>query len=199
MKHIRTMALAAMTAMALFAFGVGSASATTLEDANGNHPTEIDASLVGSAVLSAGSLVDTCTEGTVKVTNLTTGSASETVRGTVTPADLTWGNCVNEPTITVEGGELEIHHKAGTSSGTITGTTFSVTVLVGGSVTCSYGVTNNDSMVHLGTLTGSDTTPIIEIDTTVPKRAGGFLCPSTATWQATYHVTSPNGLTVTAG
>lgn len=72
-----------------------------------------------------------------------------------------------------------------------------MTVLTLG-VTCTYGLSDGP-YVHLGTLTGSDTTPILDIDTEVVKRTGSFICPAKARWQAKYHVTTPTGLTVTAG
>lgn len=200
MKYIKAVGLAAL-AMALMAFvGAGTASATTLDNGEGQHiniGTSIDASLVGSAELKStgGSVLDTCTSGTVEGVTTTTGGINETVKGTVTPGNLTWGGCT-ATTDTLGGGELEIHWIAKSRDGTVTGTTFEVTVEIA-SISCVYGLSKTDSMVHLGTLTGSDTTPILEINTPVVKRSGGFLCPETTTWKATYHVTSPTGLTVT--
>ena len=200
MKHLRTIALAVMAAMALMAFGAGTASATTLENGTEpfTHPTEIVASLTGTARLtdSNGNLLDTCAGGGVSGPVTQTGSSTETVKGTVAAAGLTWTGCT-ATTHTLQGGELEIHHIAGTSDGTVTGTTFEVTVNIG--VSCTYGLSTTDTMVHLGTLKGDDHTPVLDIEKTVVKRGGGFLCPGTAIWDATYHVTSPTGLTVTAG
>ena len=201
MKYIKVIGLAAM-AMALMAFvGAGTASATTLDNGSGTmlEPgASIDASLSGSAELTnteGTQVLDTCTTGTIEGVTTNTGSSTETVRGDVTTENLTWANCTN-PTKTLQGGELEIHWIEGTSNGTVTGTTFEVTVSVFG-VSCTYGLTNNDTMVHVGTLNGSDTAPSIAINTSVPKRVGGFLCPSSAKWKATYNVTTPTGLTVT--
>src|SRR5918995_3448914 len=86
MKYIKMLGLAAMAAMALMAFvGAGTASATTLEDSKGVHPTTISASLLGSATLesttgSPPTVFETCTTGTVHG-NPSTGSATTTVTG----------------------------------------------------------------------------------------------------------------------
>jgi len=201
MKHLRTFALAVMAAMALLAFGAGTASATTLENGTSpfTHPTEIVASLNGSAKLTAldGTLLATCTGGGVSGPVTQTGSSTTTVKGTVAAAGLTWSGC-SQTTHTLQGGELEIHHIAGTSNGTVTGTTFEVTVAILG-VSCTYGLSTADTMVHLATLKGDDHTALMEINKTVVKRAGSFICPGETKWVANYHVTSPTGLTVTAG
>jgi hypothetical protein len=200
MRYIKVLGLAAM-AMALMAFvGASVASATTLDNGKGemlSAGSSLDASLVGSAELTntAGTQVlDTCTTGTIEGVTENTGSATETVKGEVSPENLTWANCT-ATTDTTGGGTLEIHWTEG-HNGTVTGTTFTVTVNIAG-VTCSYGLSNTDTMVHVGTLIGSDTEPTIAINTSVPLRAGGFLCPPSAKWKATYRVTTPTGLTLT--
>jgi hypothetical protein len=199
MKYIKMLGLAAMAAMALMAFvGAGTASATTLEDSKGVHPTTISASLIGSAVLSnpaETSTYDTCTEGTVHG-EPSTCSATETVKGAAAVSFVT-SSCTST-THATEGGNLEIHHIAKTVNGTVTGNTFKVQVTIFG-VPCTYGLSKTDTNVHVGTLTGSDTTPLMDINTIVPLREGGFLCPGEARWKATYEVTTPSSLTVTAG
>lgn len=196
MKHINRAAIAALSAFAVMACSVGSASATTLEDATGAHPTVIDFSLVGSSVLSSGgTTLDTCTGGTMEGIP-TTGGATTTVKEPIASANTTWSGCT-KTAHTIEGGELEIHHIAGTSNGTVTGAGFKWTRLTFG-VSCVYGLSEG-TMVHFGTLTGSSATPVLHIDTEIIKREGGFLCPNTAKWKANYHVTTPSGLTVTAG
>jgi hypothetical protein len=199
MKYIKMLGLAAMAAMALMAFvGAGTASATTLEDSKGVHPTTISASLLGSATLesttgSPPTVFETCTTGTVHG-NPSTGSATTTVTGVATIAS---GGCT-ATTHVLGGGDLEIHHITGTSNGTVTGNTFEVTKSMFGA-SCVYGLSKTDAMVHLGTLIGSYTTPLMEVNTILPLRAGSFLCPSETRWTATYEVTTPSGLTVTAG
>lgn len=199
MKYIKVLGLAAM-AMALMAFvGAGTASATTLDNGNGemlSAGSSIDASLVESAELTntEGKLLDTCTTGTIEGVTENTGSATETVKGEVTKENLTWGGCT-AITQTLGGGTLEIHWTEG-HNGTVTGTTFEVTVNIAG-ISCNYGLTKTDSMVHVGTLDGSDTEPLMTINTVVVLRGGSFLCPSSGNWKAKYRVTTPTGLTVT--
>jgi hypothetical protein len=198
MKYVKMIGLAAL-AMALMAFaGVGSASATTLDDGNGNMlpaGTRIHADMVGSAELTdtSGNPLDTCTGGTVEGTTTNTGSASETVKGHITAAGLLWGTCTAEETLTDEGGELEIHWISGTHNGTLTAKGFTVTVKIFG-VKCIYGA---GAVTDLGTLTGSDTDPVMDIHAVVFESGGKFLCPDTGFWNATYTVTDPKGLTVT--
>jgi hypothetical protein len=200
MKHFKTLGSAVLAAMAVMSFAASTASATTTE--NGTppyfHPAEIVETLLGSNWRTAsGEVLDTCTGGTLKAVVTQTGSSSTTVKSTVAAAGLTWSGCT-QTTHTLQGGELEIHHIAGTSDGTVTGTTFEVTIAILG-VSCTYGLSTTDTMVHLGTLKGDDHTPVLEINKPVVKRSGSFICPGTAVFAATYHITSPTGLTVTAG
>jgi len=201
MKHLRALIMAALFVMAITASFASTASATTLENGTSpyTHPTELSASLTGSSSFRAsdGTLLATCTGGSVSGPITQTGSSTTTVKGTVAAAGLTWSGC-SQTTHTLQGGELEIHHIAGTSNGTVTGTTFQWTTNILG-VSCSYGLSTNDTMVHLGTLKGDDHTPVLEINKTVVKRAGSFICPNEVKWIANFHVTSPTGLTVTAG
>jgi hypothetical protein len=199
MKYLKIIGLAAAAAMALMAFGVGTASATTLENGTSpfTHPTVLESSLVGSAILetTGGTTLDTCTESTVSG-NPDTGSATATVKGAAT---VTFNKCTKSTTVD-NGGELEIHHIAGTSNGTVTGNTFDVTVEAFEGTYCAYGLSKDDTMVHVGTLTGDDHTAKIEINTVVVEvTTDKFLCPNDARWTATYHITNPTGLTVTAG
>jgi hypothetical protein len=197
MKYVKMLGLAALAAMALMAIvGASTASATTLQQTNGAHPTTLNATVVGSALLTStsGSTLNTCTESTVHGTP-STGGASETVRGAAT---VSFSGCVKKTT-TIGNGELEIHHIPGTSNGTVTGTTFEVTIEPFEGVWCNYGLSKTDSMVHVGTLEGSHTTPKIVINTVVVERGSSFICPDDANWKATYHITSPSDLTVVSG
>lgn len=196
MKQINMAAVVALSVVALMAGLASSASATTVEDATGTHPTVIDLSLVGSALLSSGgNALYTCTGGTLEGM-LDTGSATSTVTSSISAVNSTWSGCTNT-THTLEGGDLEIHHLAGTSNATVTGAKFKWTTRIFG-VSCVYGLSNGP-MVHFGTLIGSDTTAVLHIDTTIIKREGSFICPNLASWKAIYHPTTSKGLTVTAG
>lgn len=198
MRYLKMLGLAAAAAMALMAFGAGPAWATTLENGTSpySHPTQIDLSLVGTtrSDSTGGSTLDTCAGGAIQGIP-TTGSATETVRLVVSAANTTWSGCTST-TDTTAGGTLEIHHIAGTSNGTVTGTGFEVTVNIFGS--CTYGL--GSGAVDLGTLKGDDHTAILEIKAVITEQTEDkFLCPNDVIWAATYHVTTPSGLTVTAG
>jgi len=198
MKYLKMLGLAAAAAMALMAFGAGSASATTLFTDSAKTKdyvsgTGIDASLVsgGSARLTSGSgaTIATCTGGTVE--GITTNTTGTYVSGNVEAANMTWSGC-SQTTQTTAGGTIHIDHTSG-NNGTVTGTGFGVTVAIFG-VSCTYGAGEG---THLGTLVGGET-PILTIETTVKKIAGPFPCPGTAGWDAEYVVTSPHALYVGA-
>ena len=208
MKYVKILGLAVVAAMALMAFlGAGTASATKLCKTTDtphctagwhyNEGTVIKTSLKAgtSAVLSdtGGSLRDECAESTTEGATTNTGSETETVDGKVEAAKLTWGKCTAEKTETLKGGLLEIHWIEGTHNGTVTAKEFEVTVKVFG-VSCIYKA---GAGIHLGELT-SGPEPILHVNTVV-QGSGGFLCPSTGTWKATYVVTSPTPLYVTTG
>jgi hypothetical protein len=220
MKYLKMLGLAAVAAMALMAFfGASSASATVLckttltsgcQAAGWAYPagTTLHATLdpETSADLSVGgTTIATCTESTVHGTTSNAGSSSETVFGALTttkiagdphpeePTGLHWDGCSNT-TKTIKAGELEIHSIAGSDNGTLTGKGNEVTVALSG-VSCTYGT---GAGLDLGTVT--DTTPhaTIDIDATVQRTAGGFLCPATARWQAKYVITTPTNIYVSA-
>jgi hypothetical protein len=203
MKYLKMLGLVAVAAMALTAFSVGTASATTL-DGNG-------------AVLKAGSTIETslaagksakftnteetltletCTAGTM--TGTISNETGTTVTGSVAASGLTWGTgatpCTN--TIdTVEGGTLHIEHTTG-NNGVVTGTGFKWTTFVASlGTTCSYGFGTGTT---LGTLVGGKPATLA-INTAVKGAAGNsFLCPASAKWVGEYTVTNPAELLVTA-
>jgi hypothetical protein len=196
MKYLKMIGLAALAAMALMGFA-GSASATELYSGavTQGKGTVIDASLSGSAILetTGGEVLNTCTGGTVKGSIENAGSATTTVSGPI--SELTWSGCTRE-TKTIANGSLEIHHIAKTINGTVTGKNSEVTIngIFGSS--CVYGT---GAALDLGELKGSTTNDAtLAIKATVPRTAGGFLCPSTAVWNASYTVTQPTPLHVTA-
>lgn len=186
MKYVKILGLAAVAAMALMAFvGAGSASATTLSSTNGNLPkgTVIHATLTkgSTAILESGSTVlDTCTESTIKGT--TSNETGPSVEGPIEV--LSWGGCTHT-TDTVAGGNLAITWTSGTN-GTLAGKGSKVTVsTIFGS--CTYGT--SETGTTLGEVKGGNPATIA-ISTTVPLIEGGFSCPSTSTWTANYTVTS---------
>jgi len=193
MKYLKMLGLAAVAAMALMAFGAGTASATKLCTDSACTTvyaagTEIKSELVAgtsAALTSGGSTIATCTSSGVAGT--TSNKEGATVSGNI--SSLTWGGC-SQTTHTVANGSLEIAWTSG-SNGTVTGKNSQVTVQIFG-VSCTYGTGEG---THLGSITGG-TSPILKITTTVAKTAGGFLCPSTAGWDAEYVLTSPHALYV---
>jgi hypothetical protein len=194
MKYIKMLGLAAVSAMALMAFGAGSASATTLEVATvtQNSSVTLSATLASgtSAILetTSGDFQDTCTSSTVggKTESPFTGT---TVSGKVTT--LTFSNCTHGTRVK-SNGSLSVEHIKNTTNGTVRSTGASVEVdstTFGATLTCT---TNN---THLGTLTGSGHAhATMHINAVVNC---GFFAP-TARWKGTYTVTSPTGLGVSA-
>jgi len=203
MKHIKTLGLIALAAMAVMALvGVGTASATELykKTAGGNETlksgTSIVATLTGTANLTStsGAALDTCTGGEVAGKTTNTGSSTETVNGNI--EKLTWTGCT-EPTETSTLGSLEIHNIAGTTNGTVTGknSIVKVNTTIFGAV-CEYTV---GEKLDLGTLRGATSSTgnaTLEIGVVVPAK-NSFFCPD-ANWSANYTVTSPVGLNVEA-
>src|SRR3954453_9196269 len=204
MKHIKTLGLIALAATAVMAFvGAGTASATELyqRTAGGTvtlgKGTKIESSLSGGTAkltTTGGSLLDTCTGGGVSGTTSTAGSSTTTVLGGIT--SLTWTGCL-EPTETSVNGELEIHHIASTTNGTVTGknSVVKVNTTIFEAI-CEYTV---GSALDLGELIGAKTAEgnaTLAINTVVPAK-NSFFCPD-ARWEANYTVTIPKGLVVEA-
>jgi len=203
MKYIKMLGLAAVAAMALMAFGAGTASATKLCTVNtdpcpagSTEPveTEIHATLTANttAVLetSGGTVLDTCTESTVKGKTAKTAAATgESVKGDI--ETLTWGNCTRTTT-TEAVGNLELHDAAG-ADGTLTATgTTEVTIdTIFGS--CIYGTGTG---LNLGAVKGGSPATL-SINVGVPKISGNFACPATGIWTANYTVTKPTSLFIT--
>jgi len=163
MRYVRTLGLAAVAAAALIALAaVGTASATVIcknnlstEKCSEPYPkgTAGKASLEpGTSMLMKGPFgetIATCTESTVTGTSANTGSATETVKSTLT--SLTFSKC-NHPVTVKAAGTGELHWIPGTDNGilTTTGTTVIVDETLFGA--CQY-VTNATSM---GTVTGGN-------------------------------------------
>jgi hypothetical protein len=193
MKYLKILGLTAVAAMAMMAFA-GSASATALKGAGGaalGAGTVIESSLTKPAVLetTGGEKLNECTGSTLAGKTSNAGSATETVRGTI--STLSWSGC-EKTTTTLKTGELEIHWISGTTNGTVTGKNSEVTIngIFGSS--CVYGT---GAGTDLGVLNGG-TPATIEINTIVPRISGGFLCPAEARWTAAYKVTNPGTLNV---
>lgn len=209
MRYIKMLGLAAVAAAALMAFvGAGTASATTLcktvPDASGNceaawhypvgttiHATQ-EPGTTANLENTSGSTLDTCTESTIHGVTTTTGSATETVKGHIDA--ISWGSGTTPCTATTDTlalGTLEVHAELPHGRGTLTGAGSKVTVNIFG-VSCVYGTgTGTD----LGTVTGGNPATI-DVNAVIKKEEGGFLCPETTKWTASYIVTSPKPLYV---
>jgi hypothetical protein len=193
MKHLRMLGLAAIAALGLMAFvGAGTASATTLStDAAGTVKygvgTEIHSTLKSgtSAILETteGTTIATCTTSTVRAAiGVATGVW---VSGAINV--LNFGGC-SQVTVVVARGTLEITKGAG-DAGTVVGKGSEVTLELFG-VSCIYGTGTGTT---LGTIAGGKESELA-VNAVLPKISGGFLCPATGRWTATYIVTAPHAL-----
>jgi hypothetical protein len=129
--------------------------------------------------------IATCTEWTTTGTTKSVGPT--TIWTSKTTNDYT--QC-NQETKSVSNGEMGITWTSG-SNGTVTDKGTQWTVQIFG-VSCTYGTGEGTT---LGPITGG-TSPIIAVNTTVAKTAGGFLCPSTAGLEAEFVVETPHALFV---
>jgi len=189
MKHLKMLGLAAVAAMALMAFAAGPASATTLEIKGVPQAVdvEIEASIAAgnSAILkdTSGFSQNTCTSSVAK-------GKTETTTGTYVTGKLSllsFSNCTR--TVTVhQPGALEIHWIKGTTNGTVYSEKAQVTSGSPiGTLNCTTGETT-----HIGTLTGvASGHATMHINALINC---GII--SSAKWEGTYTITSPEGLGV---
>jgi hypothetical protein len=190
MKYLKMLGLAAVAAMAMAAFTAGTASATTLE-VNGSTT---NASVLIKASLKAGTssvLRDTfgVSQNTCRISAIEGDTNSPFTGATVTgQVDfLTFSDC--DQIVTVHSrGTLHITHIAGTTNGTVSSSGAQITA------TGPFGYMNcvTGAGTHLGTLTGKASGHAeLAINATLN-------CGISAKWTATYTVTSPTGLGVSA-
>ena len=212
MKHLKMLGLAAVAAAALTAFlGAGTASANTVlceTTATSGCAAEGQNWLVGgvldSSLASGGTARLTDTSGFIAIATCTGGTVegelnrSTTPRGEVTAANVTWSGC-SQTTDTLTGGELEIHHIAGTHNGTVTATGFAVTVPFGSS-TCAYGFTAaKDIGTFVPSANGLDGSLSINVGVNlIAAHSSASGCPSSGKWIATYTQTTNTALYVSA-
>jgi hypothetical protein len=202
MKYLKMLGLAAIAAMGLMAFvGAGTASATVLctatetpcstaHEISPSNDQHLVATQTGTGILEEDKAVNpatlvTCSGSELTALSTKTGGTVETPTAEVKTLD--WSGCTSTVT-TVATGSLEIHHIEGTDNGTVTSSGTEVTTAILG-VSCTFKGTD------LGTLTGG-TSPVMDINATVDKTAGSFVCPAHATWTATYNITTPTPLYV---
>jgi hypothetical protein len=196
-KYLKMLGLAAVAAAALMAFGgAGTASADelcTAEAVNKMCPegkliTTLEASLVGSAKLESttGETLDTCTYGIFEGTITNQGTGVDPITGDINTLD--WGKTGTLCTFTTDTTVLGTLTATATSggNGTVTGVGNSVTINTVLFGSCVYGTGTG---IKLGTFTGGSSAKL-DISAVVNKTSGGFACPSTAIWNATYQVTN---------
>ena len=192
MKHLKMIGLAAVAAMALMAFGVSSASATTLAitGVKQTGKVTIDATAEGSIKLEKTdhTFANTCTESTVEgETTSFTSVGTAPIGGPITT--LTFKKCTTESVVVDAPGSLSIEWIEGTSNGTVKSSNAKVTVPSPfGALTCETGAGND-----IGTLTGKST-GFATMDIKAVLNCG-FLAPS-AIWEGSYNITEPHNLSV---
>lgn len=207
MKYIKILGLAAVAAMAIMAFvGAASASATTLCASEGggavmnclggkvSYGDNVNDRVVGTstnATLSTSLANVVCSHSETTLNpNSSTGAP---ITGTVEALSFTGCetealphtpctvNVVNVPyNASIEGTALTVTDAAGAGAEVVCGTVISCEF-----TTASAG------------LTVTNGSPTVATASNIPlSHENGLICPKTATWSATYSVTSPTGLTV---
>jgi hypothetical protein len=195
MKHFKRLAVTALAGMALMAWGAAaSASATTIE-INGvtqNQSVEITATLEPGTSLTIkdefATTHDTCTES--ELTFDTEAPYTTTLLG-ATITKFTVGKCTHTTTVLAKG-TFDIHHITGTTNGLIVWTGGEVTLqstFFGASAVCKAGAGTT-----LGTLTGKAAGKAV-FDLNAKVNCGIL---GTASWTATYTITSPEGAGIEA-
>jgi len=205
MRYAKMLALAAMAAGALMAFiGAGTASANVVCSTNESpcpagqkwpdHIANVDFSSEGSTRLidvATGETTDTCKESTLTGTFTQGTTATNPGNPILHATELKWTNCTF-PTKTTELGTLELDPiVGGKGNATVTGKNFKVTINTVLFGSCIYGTGEN---LSLGDLTEGNPA-IFHAAVHVPFISGGFACPKTAEWNATYKITSPSNTT----
>jgi len=216
-KHVKILGLAAVAAMALMAFvGASSASATVLckVTPTGTNPATCPtAETYGAGTVIEGTAVDakltasgvgfpnvTCNHSVTSASISNTGSASTTVTGTITALDFT--ECETEGSHTpceVEVENLpyhaEVHWTSGTHNGVLTVKSHGsgnpgAKVICSGVIECTFSKT----LFEL-TVTGGNPAHVTAAQVPLSLTSLG-LCPTSATWDATYVATNPTAIWV---
>src|SRR4051812_18437814 len=194
-KWIKNLALAAIAAAALMAFiGAGTASATQLCTDSGGICTEYSGNISGTstnATLATNLANVECSHSTTTIN--ASSSTGVSIPGEVTA--LAFIGCQTEGivhtpcTVTVR----NLPYPA-----SLTGKTLTVSdpAGAGAKVVCS-GVISCEFLTTDATLTITNGEPTVaKAENVGLTHETGTLCPETASWNATYAVTSPTGLTV---
>lgn len=181
--------------VSLLLLGASSASATVLcnespcEEGYGAG-TVIEASLSSGteAAFNIGFTTAKCTESQLNDKVENPGSESEAVSGPITT--LSFGGC-SCTVSTLKNGSLEVSYTSG-GNGTLIGKSSEVKMVCSG-ISCTYGTASTGTT--LGKVFGGSPATLA-VEALLPKVGGSFLCPSTATFSASYTVSAPNPLFV---
>lgn len=207
MKCIKLALLAAVMALAVCAFGAGTASATVFcKSPISPCPSKYPKGTKLHLILQSGSLlvkksddrtttIDDCQISTLEMTTTNEGSAVESVGATLNV--LTLGNC-HWPNAVEVLGSLEFHYDGKTGTTVVTGKNTLITERVNFLTHCYYGF---GSGTTLGTLTqpaSSTSDTLFHLNATLNRIKGEGVCPASTVWEATYTVTSPVPLYVTS-
>jgi len=192
-KLIKNLALTAIAAAAFMAFlGAGTASATQLCTDSGEVCTEYSGTIEGTstnAKLSTNLANVVCEHSATTLTaNSSTGAP---ILGETTALSFT--KCHTEL-----GVECTVTVKNLPYSGSLEGKTLTVTdpIGAGAKVVCGT-VLSCEFLTKDAQLTITNGSPTVAVAKEVElSHETGAICPTTATWSATYSVTSPAGLTV---
>jgi len=204
MTYLKMPGLAAVAVMALALFGVGSASATVLCNANEIPcpaardyiaPTGIVATLEPKTSLlfkdTSGNTLDTCKGSTIEGETENTGGIIQAV--IVKLAKLSFAECIF-PTSAGELGKFEIKYIGPETRGTFKAKNTKVTVNTVLTGSCVYGV--GEPVIDIGTAKGKagETPATLTVSSVVSKMEGGVVCPSDVVWEASYLFTEPQPL-----
>ncbi len=202
MKYIKNLALAAIAAAAFMAFlGAGTASATQLCATSGTGPEcagaagkfEYSGPITGTstnATLSTNLANVECSDSHTTIdANSSTGAP---ILGEVT--ELTFTGCRTEVTLV----PCTVTVKNLPYSASLEGKTLTVTDSVGAGAKVVCGeVISCEFLTKSASLTITNGSPTVaRAEKVALTHEVGAICPSTASWSATYSVVSPTGLTV---
>jgi len=209
MKHLKTLSLAVVAVVAAMAFvGASTASATTLCKVSTNPCPEASryalpqtikgATAAGAkATLTAGSFVVKCDSTATGVAKENLG-AGKGIKGQITGLTFTncEGSCTSAEAKNLPYTALAQAGAGGNGSMTVEGSPFAGAQLNNcfGSVTCIYGA----AKVSLE-IVGGNPAKIVAKAVKLTKQTGSnALCPAEGSWTATYVVSEPNPVWITA-
>jgi hypothetical protein len=192
MKHVKTLALAAVAAALLAT--AGTASATELTSPSGTRYTGILKAESEGAVSFHGPFTTvTCNNSTLEG-KVEQHGPGKTVAGNL--STVTFTSC-SFPVTVLKKGFLEFHNIAGTNDGTVTwgGGEFTIQTSI---ASCLWGTAATD----IGRLTSAPSNTghaTLDIGSAgIPRTGHSFFCGPSATWTGFYKFTSPTGLKVDA-